>query len=174
MSAGLSPGTNHALYYYWWLTGWHNLGGYLTSSPAAAASPDASGQGKYVDVFARGKDGALYDKATTNAGTSWQSWQNLSGQIASGTAPACVAWGVDHFDVLVTGTNRAMYYKSYTGTAWSGWQNVGGYLTSSPAAWSAGGAAIDVLVRGGDGSFWYTDNGPYGSSWIDWMHFCVG
>jgi hypothetical protein len=74
-------GTNHALYYYWWSTGWSNLGGYLTSSPGAAASPDASGHGYYIDVFARGVDGALWWKTTSGApsGASWSAWMSAGG-----------------------------------------------------------------------------------------------
>ena len=74
-------GTNHALYYYWWSTGWSNLGGYLTSSPGAAASPDASGHGYYIDVFARGGNGALWWKTTSGApsGASWSAWMSAGG-----------------------------------------------------------------------------------------------
>jgi hypothetical protein len=143
-------------------------------SGRAAASPDASGQGKYIDVAARGKDGALWLRGYDVGTNLWSGWRSLGGKVASGTAPACVwSGGVGRFDFLVTGTNRAMYHKWYNG-AWSGWQDVGGYLTSSPAAMGIGGGATDVTVRGGDGGFWYTDNGPSGGSWLSWMPFCVG
>jgi len=51
-------GTNHNLYHSWTgSSGWENLGGYLTSSPAAYSS----GNG-VIDVGARGSNGALYTR----------------------------------------------------------------------------------------------------------------
>jgi hypothetical protein len=66
-------GTNNALY---WLSGlgWKKLGGYLTSSPAAV-SPVAG----TINAFVSGTNGALYEKTTTNAGTSWSSWTAVGG-----------------------------------------------------------------------------------------------
>jgi hypothetical protein len=127
-------------------SGWQNLGGKLTSSPAAT-SP-ASG---VIDVFVRGTNGALYQRSWTG---SWSNWISLGGQIAAGTSPAACSWGAGRLDVFVEGTNGALYHRWDTGT-WSGWQNLGGKLTSSPAAATAPGSSrIDVVVRGGDKGLW--------------------
>jgi hypothetical protein len=77
-------GTNHNLYWSWTgQSGWKNLGGYLTSSPAAIAS-----NGSRIDVYARGSDGSLYTIYTTNGGTSWSTWSKIGGALLAGTGPA--------------------------------------------------------------------------------------
>jgi hypothetical protein len=152
-SSGGTPGwfvtgTNHQLY---WSTGsgWTNLGGYLTSSPAAT-SP-ASGM---IDVFVRGSNGALYEKTTTDGGITW-AWTSLGGQLASGTGPAACSWSASREDVFVQGTNGALYQKTWTLSGWSSsWTGLGGVLTSSPAATSPASGTIDVFVRGTNGALY--------------------
>jgi hypothetical protein len=70
-------GTNHALY---WQnatssTGWVNLGGYLTSSPAAAGYGNSSWS--KIDVLVRGSDNGLWRKTSNNG--AWGSWTSVSG-----------------------------------------------------------------------------------------------
>jgi len=85
-------GSDNAVWYkYWTGTTWTaltSLSGNVTSDPAAT-SPAAG----YMDVFARGTDGALYEKTTTNNGTSWSNWYPIGGQLASGTGAAADARG---------------------------------------------------------------------------------
>ena len=147
-------------------SGWENLGGYLTSSPAAA-SP---GSGR-VNVFVRGSDGAVYQRYWPNAG-SWSNWTSLGGQIPAGTGPAASSWGSGRLDLLVQGMNGALYHKSYSGSTWSSWENLGGYLTASPAAATAPGSKIiDVFVRGSDNGLWQKtyNNGGWGT----WQSFAM-
>jgi hypothetical protein len=143
-------GTNKALYHMWkdsaGTHSWQNLGGVLTSSPAAT-SPTSG----VLDVYGRGTDGALWQREYNKG---WQSWKSLSGQLAPGTGPAACSWGAGRLDVFVQGTNGALYHRWNTGT-WSGWENLGGKLASSPAAATASGSSrIDVFVRGTDGALW--------------------
>jgi hypothetical protein len=80
-------GTNHNLFWSWTgHSGWKDLGGYLTSSPAAIAS-----NGSRIDVYARGSDGSLWTIYTTNRGTSWSSWSKIGGGLLAGTGPAAYA-----------------------------------------------------------------------------------
>jgi len=66
-------GTNNAL--YWWTgTSWTSLGGYLTSSPAAASHST-----NVVDVFARGGDGNIWSLGTMNHGDNWSPWYKIAG-----------------------------------------------------------------------------------------------
>ncbi|MGD0171580.1 MAG: hypothetical protein ABSB81_05605 [Halobacteriota archaeon] len=158
-------GTDHALYQSWSNNGvqspsWVNLGGYLTSSPAAT-SP---GNG-VIDVFVRGTNGALYERTTTNGGATWSSWASLGGQIPAGTAPAASSWGSGHLDLFVQGMNGALYHKSYSGSTWSAWENLGGKLTSSPAATSPGNGQINVFVRGTNGALYQRS---WTGSWSSW------
>ena len=153
----LVTGTNNALYHMWddatGRHGWEKLGGYLTSSPAAAAPTSG-----VIDVFVRGGSGALWQMEYNNG---WQSWGSHGGVIYPGTGPAACSWGSGRLDVFVEGMSGALYHQSYASATWSSWENLGGYLTSSPAAATAPGSSrIDIFVRGGDsGLWWKTYNG---------------
>jgi len=69
-------GNNHALYYMQWggTQGWQSLGGYLTSSPAAASHSFNA-----IDVFARGGDGDLWSRWTGDEASSWSPWYEIIG-----------------------------------------------------------------------------------------------
>ena len=146
----LVTGTNNVLYHMWddaaGRHGWENLGGYLTSSPAATSSGSGA-----IDVFVRGGSGALWQMEYNNG---WSGWTAVGGEIAPGTTPAACSWGPGRLDVFVTGTSGALWHRWYASGVWSGWESLGGYLTSSPAAAGSGGNRIDVLVRGGTGALW--------------------
>jgi len=82
-SRRLCRSTNGALYHKWWngatWSAWESLGGTLTASPAAA-SPSTG----VVDVFARGSDGAVWQRAYNHG---WSSWTSLGGHVLAGTGP---------------------------------------------------------------------------------------
>jgi len=163
-------GTNNALYHTWtdssgsWSSGswssWQNVGGYLTSSPAAA-SPSTG----LINVFVRGTDGALWERSATYGGVSWSAWSKIGGLLASGTGPTISADG-NGLNVFVQGTNGALWWKHYTsGSGWGAWQSLGGVLTSSPAAVSRSVGTIDVFVRGTDNKLWERS---YYNGWGVW------
>jgi len=119
-------GTNGALYHKWssnsgatW-SGWQNLGGKLTSSPAV--SPPATNQ---LSVFVRGTDGACWYKKWT--GTAWSSWASLGGQLAPDTGPGVMGAGVNAttdvptYEVFVQGTDHQLWLLDFgeAGSAWS-------------------------------------------------------
>jgi 5-hydroxyisourate hydrolase-like protein (transthyretin family) len=160
-------GSDNALWYKTWNGAtWSSatsLGGVLTSSPAAT-SP---GNG-VIDVFVRGGAGALYEKTTTNGGTSWSNWISLGGQIPTGTGPAACSWGAGRVDLFVQGMDSALWHKSYTGTSWSSWQSLGGALTLSPGATSPSSGTIDVFVLGTDSGLWWKTTTNSGATWSGW------
>jgi hypothetical protein len=139
-----------------------SLGGYVTSDPSAVSR----GEGN-IDVFARGSDGVLWSRNTTDEGVSWNSWHQISGQLASGTGPAVCAQNANSLDVFVQGTDHALWYNHWDGTTWS-WKSLGGILTSSPAATSRSSGTIDVFVRGSDGVLWSRSTTNGGTSWNGW------
>ena len=157
-------GADNALYWkHWdgatWST-WGSLGGNLTSSPAATSPANG-----VIDVFARGTDGALWSKSTTNGGASWSSWHSIGGQLASGTGPAADAQNANSLDVFIRGTDNTLWHKSLQGSTWSTWGSLGGNLTSSPAATSPANGVIDVFARGTDGALWQK---TYNNGWSGW------
>jgi len=110
-----------------------NLGGILTSAPAACSW----GEGR-LDVFARGIAGNVWHKWYGPGG--WSAWTDLGGFVKAGTDPAAVAWSDSaggHFDVFVIGPNDHIWQKGWTGSAWSDWKEltfISGVPASSPAA----------------------------------------
>jgi len=166
-------GMDHALWHAWndntGTHNWENLGGYLTSSPAATV-----GDSSQLDVFARGVNGALWTREFQT--TTWTAWLSLGGQIAPGTGPAaCAPGGIGH--VFVQGIDGALWYRTgFDGLEnWINWQTAGGHLTASPAAAVQGGggwiASHDMFVfaRGGDNNLWErTGVGFPDDTWASW------
>ena len=115
------------------LVDYENLGGILTSAPAACSW----GEGR-LDVFARGIAGNVWHKWYGPGG--WSAWTDLGGFVKAGTDPAAVAWSDaagGHFDVFVIGPNDHIWQKGWTGSAWSDWQDltfISDVPASSPAA----------------------------------------
>lgn len=157
-------GTNGALYWSHWSgvtwSSWTNLGGYLTSSPAAVSYADG-----VIDVFVRGGDGALWSRATSNGGTSWHNWYKIGGRLLPDTGPAAYTYP-GRMGVFVTGMNHALWHFNMDGSGWG--VSPGGYLTSSPSATSWVGDGIFVAARGRDGALWVTDTTNGGTSWNSW------
>ena len=134
-----------------------------SSNPSEGSSnPSAVSWGAdRIDVFARGKDNALWH--------TWYSkpwigkWESLGGVLTSG--PSACSWGSGRLDVFVKGTDNALYHKWYTNNAWSGWESLGGVLTSAPSAVSWGQGRIDVFVRGTDNALYHK---WYQNGWSNW------
>jgi hypothetical protein len=170
-------GTNGAIYQKTYTeasgyTNWAYLGGKLTSSPAAVSR----GPG-FISLYARGTNGYVYGKLYYNG--AWHNWFNIGGQVASGTGPAFSVWRtnlasdvIDRADVYITGTNGAMYQKTWTAASgWSNWKYLGGYLTSSPSV-AMEKYCIEVYARGGNGYLYLNEycNG----AWTGWMGGMLG
>ncbi len=125
---------------------WEDLGGILTSAPAAASwAPNR------LDVFARGQNQALWHKYWD--GSRWSDWEDLGGILTS--APAAVSWGPNRIDVFARGQNNHLWHKYWNGSRWSNWQSLGGVITSEPAAVSWGPNRIDVFARGQNNHLWH-------------------
>ncbi len=132
-----------------------NLGGELTSSPAAV-----SWDPHRIDVVARGPDGNIWH-TYWNYGSDWAPWYCPNNQLVlsnRGTnAPAICSWAPGRLDLFATSNSRRlqhMYWDNAAG-AWSGWEDLGGELTSSPAAVSWGPNRIDVVAFGKDNNLWH-------------------
>ena len=169
-------GTDHALWWRETTSNWHGLGGYLTSSPAAAALPTLSFTDKSIDVCTRGSDGALWLRSYADG--SWSGWQGLGGQIVPGTAPAMDAGRISaqqigRFEIFVEGTDGALWHRVNTGAAWSGWQGLGGKLSSSPTSADVNlnyvAQQIDVFVRGTDNALWQKYYVAATNRWSGWI-----
>ena len=109
-------GTDHSLYMRFnngstWLP-WTPLGGYLTSSPAAASL----GAG-HVRVFARGGDGSMWSREFLDG--AWSAWTGHGGYLAS--APTATADpGLGRIEVDVRGGDGYVYKQYLTAGAPAG------------------------------------------------------
>ncbi len=117
-------GTDHSLYTRWqtaaasnpeaFNSSWVNLGGNLTSAPAAIRN--CSG---VMEVFARGSDNAVYTIWQTSPGGNWTSaWTSIGG--GANSRPTVTANGCD-VTVSVVGTDGRTWTKTRTNWVWGGW-----------------------------------------------------
>jgi Uncharacterized protein conserved in bacteria (DUF2334) len=124
---------------------------------------------QYIDHLKDRGDVLFTTLGGQGLGGGWGGWAALGGQLAPGTSPAICAQDAKSLDVLVRGTDNALWYKHYqAGSGWSGWETLGGVLTSDPAAVSQSAGKIDVAVRGSDGALWTRSTTNGGSSWSGW------
>jgi len=174
-------GTDNSLWWKNWTdvagwSAWTSLGGVLTSDPAAVSAPVYE-TNLMIDVFVRGADGALWSINTTDAGSSWNAWRYIGGQLLAGTGPATYGYYYTADSTIqqqlywfVAGTDHQLWYQYSNETGIQPWQSLGGYLTSSPAvdSWGDG-----VFVRGGDGALWLREHNVQRNStdlgWWPWV-----
>ena len=141
---------------------WVSLGGNLTSGPALASQADG-----IVNVWARGTDGAVYQRSWT--GSAWTEWGSLAGGIYG--APAAISRAPGFINLYVRGSGNQSFADSWSG-GWSGWQVLDPTpIDSTPAPFSDDPSREAVVVRHGAnlllkswsaGSGWgpWTDLGP--------------
>ncbi len=156
---------------------WDSLGGAFTSGPAAVFRAKLN-TGAGIDVFARGGDYGLWQRAYR--GANWSDWLSVGGSLAS--APAVAAGGTALLDVFARGNDNALWHRNFDenrenrGT-WTNWESLGGFLSSGPAVVAWGGDAglpyhsyeaqhLDVFGLGNDRALWHRslDHGRW-STW---------
>ncbi len=153
---------------------WTSPGGLVASGTGPAVCSSNSSR---LDLFVQGTDGQLYEKYTTNGGSSWTSWQSLGaplgGKLTSSPAATSPASGV--INVFVRGSDGALWQRTTTngGASWSAWASIGGQLASGtgPAVCSQG-SSLDVFVQGTDHILYYTQWD--GTTWSGWHSLGAG
>ncbi len=140
--------------------GWSKIGGQLASGTGpAVCAQDANS----LDVFVQGTDHALWHRHY-QSGSGWSSWDSLGGYLTS--SPAATSSGNGRIDVVVRGSNGALYQRSWTGS-WSNWIPLGGQIPAGtgPAACSWGAGRLDVFVQGTNGALYHKS---YTGTWSSW------
>ena len=128
--------------------------------PGLDSGPDACSWGAgRLDVFARGRDAAVWHRWYEGG---WSDWESLGGQITSD--PAAVSWGPGRIDLFARGADNAIWHKSYDG-GWSDWDSLGGGFNFGPDAASWGPGRLDVFAIGLDDAAWHKS---YEGGWSDW------
>jgi peptidoglycan/xylan/chitin deacetylase (PgdA/CDA1 family) len=104
---------------------WRSLGGRSYTAPAATWNP----QSGTTWVFVRDTNNVLHLKQGDRTGT-WTGWQSLGGVLID--APAAVTTATGGVDVVVRGTDNALWSRRHRNGAWSGWS--GSWVPASPPA----------------------------------------
>lgn len=139
--------------------------------PVTATNPAIVGQGRGVGVVVYNGQTVLGERRSDGtsrisyfAAPIWSGWQHLGGTSTGDLDLA--AWGNDHLEVFIRGSDGAIWRNTLAGGGASGWQSLGGQFTSAPAAVSWAPGRVDVFARGLDGALWgaYTQNGVF-SGW---------
>lgn len=121
-------------------------------------------------VFVRGLNNTAWYR-TAKSGGGYGAW-TLIPDTGATTGPAVTLSDETHLDLVVRGTDFAVWYNSTTlkadGTpgTWQGWRSLGGYATAAPTIASMGAGKLAVVTRGLDGAVW--QRVLSGGSWSDW------
>ena len=136
---------------------------------AAGAPAAVSWDGKRVDLFVVGRDGALWQSVTITAATgeptTWTPWRRLGGFLT--TAPAAASTGNGVLSVTARGTDNALWQMTWDGTVWRDWTRLDGLSISAPALEASSSAFYRIRVVGTDGVVWsrllHWTGGPAGA-----------
>jgi hypothetical protein len=101
-------------------------------------------------------------------------WQPVGG-ITTGS-PAVATSGPGKVDVVVRGTDDAVWTRSATNGTWGAWRSIGGMVTEPPVVTSSGTGKVEVFVRGADGAVWTKSatNGTWDAAWTSVGGIIVG
>jgi hypothetical protein len=134
-------GTDNHLKHRWYDGSWHDwqdLGGKLTSSPAAVSWAE-----NRIDVFAADTNNHL---THTWWDGDWHGFEDLGGDLTS--APSASSFDERSLDVFARDDHDHLVHKYFRdATGWSGWEDLGGDLASTPTAVSWASDRIDVFAR---------------------------
>lgn len=121
-----------------------------------------------LEMFSRGRDGALYHQWQTSPGGIWSGWESLAGELTS--QPVVGSNQDGRLEVFVRGTNGALFHRWQVvpGGTWADWESLGGYLTSEIALRRDADARLEVFVRGADGAVWHIRQKSPGGDWSGW------
>ena len=106
-----------------------------------------------LDVFCRGTDRALYQRAWF-AGVGWLPGWFYVGGIVTSDPDAASPGGGSFPEVFVRGTDDAAYQLYWDGAQWVV-VYLGGVCTSGPSATYSGPTRLDVFCRGTDMAIWH-------------------
>jgi hypothetical protein len=143
--------TDNQLHHKWWdgssWNGWEDLGGTLTSEPAAVSpGPDR------LDVFVRGNGNSLYHRWWF--GTGWSDWEARGGILMSGAAASSCATG--HLDIFAIGGGSTLFHLTYTGDGWVDWQQLGTrpWAAEPSLVCQANSGTTSIFERATDNTVW--------------------
>ncbi|MFF7631551.1 hypothetical protein ACFZB9_00150 [Kitasatospora sp. NPDC008050] len=152
---------------------WSNWQQHNAPTPgiAAGASPVVSSWGpRRLDLFVRGKDGAIWHQPYDTTGAGWYPWESMGGSFVSN--PAAVSWDSSRLDLFGVGTDGNIWHRSWNNPGgWGNWTTdfaappPGLAAGATPTVTSWGTGRLDLFVRGKDNAIWHLD---YSNGWSKW------
>ena len=149
----------------WW-SGWVALGappGGFVGAPSVI-----SRHGAVCNIYVRGNDNALWQRAWVNG--AWQGWSRHDDGGVLASEPALGSMGPDHEQVFIRGTDNQVWQKYWTGGGgWSVWEQLGappGGFVGAPSVISRNGSVCNIYVRGNDNALW--QRAWVNNNWLDW------
>jgi hypothetical protein len=149
---------------------WQDLGGIITSAPAAVSWGPAR-----IDLFARGGNGELVQRAKEGSGawTAWGTPGELRGMLLR-SAPSCTSAAPNTINCVALREG----YGGVTQFWWDGqrWSrnDLGGDATSAPAIVAWGRGRLSVFVRNGNGTLIHKYWQPGAADWAPPQWEAVG
>jgi hypothetical protein len=193
-------GVNNGIYHKSWTptggwTGWDTLGGATIDSPSLGATQveDLSMHANnFLILVVRGIDDKVYENRLIiscdfpGCVLGWRGWAQLGGKTLAAPAMTMACFGScvgsnSQGELVVRGTNNAIYHKSFTGSAdatggsWSAtWDSPGGVATLSPAITYDLIGGLAVVVVGTNSKVYYTNRNSYSGTWSPWLNLGGG
>jgi hypothetical protein len=155
-------------------TGWWDMGGLpgteVSSGPAAVQT-----NAGYTNVYVRGANGHLYQRACCIGAEGWTSWWDMGSLPGSevSSEPAAVNTGTAT-NVYVRGANGDVYQRAccFGAEGWTSWWDMGGLpsgeLTSGPAAVHTNAGYTNIYVQGANGHLYQRACCIGAEGWTSW------
>jgi hypothetical protein len=93
----------------------------------------------------------------------WHGYENLGGLLTA--RPNAASWSANRIDVVVRGTDSAVWHKWWDGARWNGWESLGGLIQGAPAICSWGNGRLDIFAVGLNHHLWHK---WYQGGWSGW------
>ncbi len=148
-----------------------DLGLQVTAPPTIVSSLPGR-----IDILAvKLADKNLYHRY--RVGTAWSGWELVGSGMQDWVQPAAASWGAGRIDVVVVGSNAALFHKYYDGQHWlpdggGNWTPVGGgtNVGVGPSLCASSPTTLELFVKGTDNS-WYSIQ--YNGAWTEWINHHV-
>ncbi len=93
----------------------------------------------------------------------WYGYENLGGVLTS--RPNAASWAANRIDVVVRGSDSAVYHKWWDGAHWNGYENLAGFIQGAPAICSWANGRLDIFAIGSNHHLWHK---WYQGGWSGW------
>ncbi len=143
------------------------------SNGGLTSDPDIASWGNNrLDIFARGKDKALWHRAWDNG---WLGWDPVPNGASVEGGPGAVSWGPNRMDVVFRNTSNSVNKLYYQAPSWFAIDPLGqpstGKLTSDPDISSWDENRLDVFARGFGNKLWHR---AWQNGWFAWDQVTTG